>query len=95
MFVAREVVSLLVGQSVEPALRTELETFVRAQPEVECLFNLITLQLGPDVMVATKAQMRGELSGAQLIDAINRVEAAMKARFPEIRWSFFEPDVSD
>jgi len=46
-------------------------------------------------MVATKAQMRGELTGAQLIDAINRVEAAMKARFPEIRWSFFEPDVSD
>ncbi|MBS0568977.1 MAG: cation transporter [Proteobacteria bacterium] len=95
VFVAREVVSLLVGQSAEPALRAELETFVRAQPEVEHLFNLITLQLGPDVMVATKAKMRGELSGAQLIDAINRVEAAMKARFPEIRWSFFEPDISD
>ncbi|HST27167.1 MAG TPA: cation diffusion facilitator family transporter [Rudaea sp.] len=95
VFVAREVVSLLVGQSVEPALRVELEAFVRAQPEVEHLFNLITLQLGPDVMVATKAKMRGELSGAELIDAINRVEAAMKARFPEIRWSFFEPDVCD
>ncbi|HSM99662.1 MAG TPA: cation diffusion facilitator family transporter [Rudaea sp.] len=95
VFVAREVASLLVGQSAEPALRADLETFVRAQPEVERLFNLITLQLGPDVMVATKAQMRGELSGAELIDAINRVEAAMRARFPEIRWSFFEPDVSD
>lgn len=95
VFVAREVASLLVGQSADPALRAELDAFVRAQPEVERLFNLITLQLGPDVMVATKAQMRGELSGAELIDAINRVEAAMKARFPEIRWSFFEPDVSD
>jgi cation diffusion facilitator family transporter len=95
VFVAREVVSLLVGQSVEPALRVELEAFVRARPEVERLFNLITLQLGPDIMVATKAKMRGELSGAELIDAINRVEAAMKARFPEIRWSFFEPDVAD
>ncbi|HTI96224.1 MAG TPA: cation diffusion facilitator family transporter [Rudaea sp.] len=95
VFVAREVASLLVGQSAEPGLRENIEAFVRAQPEVERLFNLITLQLGPDVMVATKAQMRGELSGAQLIDAINRVEAAMKARYPEIRWSFFEPDVSD
>jgi cation diffusion facilitator family transporter len=95
VFVAREVVSLLVGQSVEPALRVEFEAFVRARPEVERLFSLITLQLGPDIMVATKAKMRGELSGVELIDAINRVEAAMKARFPEIRWSFFEPDVAD
>ncbi len=95
VFVAREVAALLVGQSAEPALRGELETFVRAQPEVERLFNLITLQLGPDVMVATKAKMRGTLSGDELIAAINRVEAAMKVRFPEIRWSFFEPDVSD
>jgi len=27
--------------------------------------------------------------------AFDRVEAAMKAKFPEIRWSFFEPDVAD
>ncbi|HEY7872043.1 MAG TPA: cation diffusion facilitator family transporter [Rudaea sp.] len=95
VFVAREVASLLVGQSAEPVLHAALAEFVRAQPEVERLFNLITLQLGPDLMVATKAQMRGELSGAELIDAINRVEAAMRAQFPEIRWSFFEPDVAD
>lgn len=95
VFVAREVASLLVGQSAEPVLHAALTEFVCAQPEVERVFNLITLQLGPDVMVAAKAQMRGELSGAELIDAINRVEAAMKARFPEIRWSFFEPDVAD
>ena len=46
-------------------------------------------------MVAVKAQMRGELSGSELIEAINRVEAAMKERFGEIRWSFFEPDNAD
>lgn len=95
VFVAREVASLLVGQSAEPMLHAALVQFVRAQPEVERVFNLITLQLGPDLMVATKAKMRGALSGDELIAAINRVEAAMKVRFPEIRWSFFEPDVSD
>jgi hypothetical protein len=46
-------------------------------------------------MVATKAKMRSDTSGRELIDAINRVEAAMKAQFPEIRWSFFEPDIED
>jgi cation diffusion facilitator family transporter len=94
-FVARQVASLMIGQSAEPRVRKAIGDFVRAQPDVEHVFNLITLQLGPDVMVATKAQMRGELSAVELIQAINRVEAAMKKQFPEIRWSFFEPDVAD
>jgi len=95
IFVAREVASLLIGRSAEASLRGSIAVFVAAQPEVARVFNVITLQMGPDVMVATKAQMRGELSGAELIAAINRVEAAMKEKFPEIRWSFFEPDVGD
>jgi cation diffusion facilitator family transporter len=94
-FVARQVASLLIGQSAEPRLRKAIGDFLRAQPDVEHLFNLITLQLGPDVMVAIKAQMRGELPASELVAAINRVEAAMKERFPEIRWSFFEPDMQD
>jgi len=94
-FVARQVASLLIGQSAEVGLREAITSFVGEQAEVERVFNVITLQLGPDVMVATKAQMRGDLSGRELIEAINRVEAAMKAKFPEIRWSFFEPDFSD
>jgi cation diffusion facilitator family transporter len=94
-FVARQVASLMIGQSAEPSVRKAIGDFVRAQPDVEHLFNLITLQLGPDIMVAIKAQMRGELPAGELILAINRVEAAMKKQFPEIRWSFFEPDVAD
>jgi cation diffusion facilitator family transporter len=95
VFVARQVASLLIGQSAEAGLRDAIAAFVTEQTEVELVFNVITLQMGPDVMVATKAKMRGELSGRELIEAINRVEAAMKARFPEIRWSFFEPDFAD
>jgi len=94
-FVAREVASLLVGKSAEVTVRAAIREFVAAQADVEQVFNVITLQLGPDVMVATKAKMRGETSGRELIEAINRVEAAMKLQFPEIRWSFFEPDIED
>ena len=94
-FVAREVASLLVGKSAEVTVREAIRDFIAAQPDVEQVFNVITLQLGPDVMVATKAKMRGEISGRALIEAINRVEAAMKQHFPEIRWSFFEPDIED
>jgi cation diffusion facilitator family transporter len=95
VFIAVEVKALLIGQSVDTELRNEINAFVEQRPEVVRVFNLITLQLGPDVMVSIKAEMRPDLSALGLIEAINAVEHDLKARFPEIRWSFFEPDVSD
>ncbi|AND67588.1 cytochrome C551 [Dyella thiooxydans] len=92
---AVEVKALLIGQGVEPRRRAELLTFLKSRAEVAEVLNLITLQMGPDVMVAVKARMEPTSSDRGLIDAINTVEAAMKAEFGEIRWSFFEPDVTD
>jgi cation diffusion facilitator family transporter len=95
VLLAVEVKALLIGQGVEPRRRAELLTFLKSRPEVAEVLNLITLQMGPDVMVAVKAKMEPASSDRGLIDAINAVEAAMKAEFNDIRWSFFEPDVTD
>jgi cation diffusion facilitator family transporter len=95
LFVAREVASLLIGQSAEPRLRDAIRDYVRGREEVEHVFRIITLQLGPDVMLSIKAKMRDETTSTQLIEAINRVEAGVKQKFPEVRWSFFEPDIED
>jgi divalent metal cation (Fe/Co/Zn/Cd) transporter len=95
VFIAIEVKALLIGQSADLALRGEIRALIESRPEVVRVFNLITLQLGPDVMVSVKAEMRHDASALDIVDAINSVEHAMKERFPEIRWSFFEPDVSD
>jgi len=95
IFVAVEVKALLIGQSAEPELKAAINEFLEQRPEIARLFNVITMQLGPDVMVAIKAEMRGDLAARELVAAINAVEGDLKARFPEIRWSFFEPDVAD
>ena len=92
VLVAIEVKALLIGQGVEPRRRDELMGFLRNRPEVAEVLNLITLQMGADVMVAVKARMQPT---ANLIEAINTVEAAMKAEFGDVRWSFFEPDFAD
>jgi len=94
VFVAVEVKALLIGQSSEPALEADIRRFLAGRPEIVRVFNLITLQLGSDVMLAVKAEIRGDGPGG-LVDAINAVEKDLKARFAEIRWSFFEPDVVD
>ena len=95
VFVAIEVKALLIGQSVDAELKAAILEFLHGRAEIARVFNLITLQLGSEIMVAVKAQMSGELSGQGMIEAINAVEKDMRARFPEIRWSFFEPDVAD
>src|SRR5574337_485399 len=95
VLVAIEVKALLIGQGVEPRRRDELMGFLESRPEIAQVLNLITLQMGPDVMVAVKAQMHPVASDGALIDAINTVEAAMKAEFGDVRWSFFEPDNAD
>ena len=95
VFIAIEVKALLIGQSVDAELRDRILAFVEGRPEVMRVFNLITLQLGPDVMVAVKAEMRRDATSLDLVNAINAVERGLRARFPEIRWSFFEPDFED
>ena len=95
VFIAIEVKALLIGQSVDPEVRDRIKAFLEERPEVVRVFSLITLQLGPDVMLAVKAEMRRDATALDMVNAINAVERDLKAHFPEIRWSFFEPDFED
>jgi cation diffusion facilitator family transporter len=95
VFVAIEVKALLIGQSVAVEKRQAIRAFLEARPEVRKIFNVITLQLGPDVMVATQACLGEDLPSSELVRRINAVESALRAEFPDVRWSFFEPDDSD
>lgn len=92
VFVAIEVKAMLIGQSVDPLRQQQIREFLDARPEVARVISLITLQLGNEVMVSVQAQMREEQSVSGLTEQINTVERAMKQAFPEVRWSFFEPD---
>ena len=90
-----EVKSLLIGESADPETVTTMRDFLSGRPEVIQIYSLITLQLGTELMVAVKGRMQQQGSAAELIDDINRVEAALRAAFPQVRWIFFEPDVKD
>lgn len=94
VFVAIEVKAMLIGQSVDPELQTQIKAFYDARPEIGQVISLITLQLGNDVMVSVQASMKqGEQVGA-LLEDISRVERDLKAQFPVVRWSFFEPEAA-
>jgi len=93
--VAFEVKALLVGQSAEPQVVVALRAHLLAQTEVTHVYNLLTQQLGSEIMVAVKARMSPQQSDIALVEAINLVERGLRERFPQVRWIFFEPDIRD
>lgn len=94
-FLAVKIKGLLIGQSIDAEVRTDIKEFLEAQPEITEVLNLITLQLGARIMVAVKVKMETAITAGELIANINRCEAALKKHNPAIQWSFFEPDVTD
>lgn len=94
-FIAVEVKDLLIGQSVEPTELDKMKQFLNRRPEVDRVYSLITMQFGPDAMVAVKARMTPTGSELNLIAAINKVEREFRSEFAAVSWLFFEPDVTD
>lgn len=94
-FLAVKIKALLIGQSVDTAVRTDIKEFLEAQPEIDEVLNLITLQLGARIMVAVKVKMTKTATAEELIQNINRCELELKKHNAAIQWSFFEPDVTD
>ncbi len=95
VLVGKEVASMLLGQSADPAVVQAMREHLAQQPEVQRVLNLITQQLGPDVMVAVKAAMQPQGGEREMVDAVNRVERSLRQAFPQLRWCFFEADHSD
>lgn len=93
ILISIEIKALLVGQSADPHLVKGVREFVGEQQEVEEILNMVTLQMGADVMVSFKVKMREAADQKALIGNINDIEQRLKAQFPSIVWLFFEPDI--
>lgn len=93
LFLAIKIKGLLIGQSVDKKVHDEIVTFFESQDEIESVLNLITLQLGAQIMVSVKAKMSKVDNVDALIENINGCEARLRKLNPSIQWIFFEPDV--
>lgn len=94
-FVASRIRSLLVGRSAEPDIQDAINAIISEQDGIENVFNTITMQFGPDTMLAAKIKMRPGMDIEDVVSKINALERELKARVPNLRWCFIEPDVVD
>ena len=94
VFLAREVQSLLVGESADAHIHAAVIAAAVEHPHILTVLDLITVQQGPgEVMVAVKVFMTPTLTFVEAAHAINVFEGAVRARAPEVAWLFVEPDV--
>lgn len=94
-FVAWRIRSLLVGRSADPDIQDAINEIIAEQEEIEFVFKTITIQFGPDTMLAAKIKMRSHMTIDDAVASINALERELKERVPNLKWCFIEPDVVD
>ena len=87
--------SLLVGRSADPEIQKLIEEIIATQDGIEKAFNIITIQFGPDTMLAAKVKMTPGQDIESAIAVINALERTLKERIPKLAWCFVEPDIAD
>jgi cation diffusion facilitator family transporter len=94
LFVMIEVKSLLIGESAAPEVQQAIRDMLNAEPQIVEVLDLTTMQLGEKVIVSIKAQMRMDgVLAAEMVNHINIIEDKVKATFPQVSQTYFEPDV--
>jgi cation diffusion facilitator family transporter len=94
-FIASRVRSLLLGRSADPDIRETIESIIGGHENIVQVYNIITMQFGPDTMLAAKVRMRDDMSIGAAVASINALEQDLKTRVDKLKWCFIEPDVSD
>jgi cation diffusion facilitator family transporter len=88
---ARETGALLVGEGIGTEATRRVCEILRADPSIQNVGNLLSMQLGPDEVLLTAAvQFNRGMRIDEVEAAIERLEKAVAAAYPAIRHIYFE-----
>lgn len=93
LFLAAESKGLLVGESADPAQVRRIRQIAEADASIERVQRPMTMHLGPhQVLLNLGIQFKAGLGPGEVERAIDRVEQAIQAEFPEVEQIFIEAD---
>ncbi|GAA0927689.1 cation diffusion facilitator family transporter [Nonomuraea longicatena] len=91
---AIETKSLLLGESAVPEDEARIRAALEGAPGVSRVIHMRTLHLGPEeLLVAAKIAVEHDDTAAQVADAINTAEQAIRDAVPIARVIYLEPDL--
>jgi cation diffusion facilitator family transporter len=95
IFLARKVKSLLLGERADPEIEASVHAAAKEDPRIVEVLRLISVQQGPgEVMIAAKVRISDGLTAGDVAVAINEFESRVRARLPDVKWQFIEPDIA-
>ena len=95
VFLTMRMRSLLVGRSADPLVQEAIDRVIGTDSDIEEVFNAITVQFGPDTLLAAKIRLKPGIDIGTAVAQINELERDLKAQIPGLKWCFIEPDVAD
>ncbi len=82
---------LLVGEGVDAEMAEEIRTIAQGEPNVHRAGWPLSMHLGPDdVLLALDCEFRDGVPAEDVSAAVNRIERAIRERFPEIGRIYIE-----
>ncbi|MEP6899681.1 MAG: cation diffusion facilitator family transporter [Rhodanobacter sp.] len=92
----RETKGLLIGEPAHPVVRESIMTIAGADADVRCPNGVLTVQMGPNqVVAALSAEFEDALTTSQIEACINRIEKQAKAAHPELIALFVKPQTPE
>jgi cation diffusion facilitator family transporter len=96
MLLARETKGLLIGEPAHPAVSNAILAIAASDEGVRCANGVLTVQMGPNQVVATlSAEFEDALTTPQIEACINRIEKQAKIAHPEIVSLFIKPQTAE
>jgi cation diffusion facilitator family transporter len=92
VFLARETLSLLTGESASRRSLTQVKALLAADRRVAAVDEMLSMQLGPrEVLLALTIDFREDLSGEEVESAAAELTLAVERMHPEITRLFMRP----
>jgi len=90
---AKESRSLLMGESADPDILSEVTRLTEKDPTVNKVIRPLSMYLAPEeiILILTVA-FRKEVNSAEVTRAIITIREAIQAKFPAIKQIFIEPE---
>jgi cation diffusion facilitator family transporter len=87
---------LLIGEAADPELIGSIRRIVGVEAAVETFGHPLTMHFGPrEILLVLNVGFRKQLSTTQVEEAINRLEAAIRSRHPEVKRIYVEAHADD
>jgi cation diffusion facilitator family transporter len=96
IMLAKESRSLLMGESADPRLLSEIRLIVERDPSIRVAHHQLSTYLAPEeLLLLLKVSFDQELNSNQVASSIRRIRLNIQEAYPEIKQIYIQPELDE